>query len=350
MIKKESWFGRMGLFFSIAYCLLLMLPTAAQETPICADGMRLFTHDLLWDETPDGVCIPQNPQRIAYSWIFHVPALIRGDFPFVGIGRQEYVINEFPEWEPVIETIPSIELPPNLELTLELEPDLIIEPSWAAEENYDELSAIAPTVVFQFDRTDDWKRLAEMYFDAAGLAESYDALIDEYEDRAQELGELIGNPEEIEVSLIWVNELLNLDTDYSVGGMVLADVGFARPETQILQQTPEEIIEAGGYPFYTEISWEETPRADGDFIIAYGDFVTEDGLSRLDDLKANPLWQSLSAVQAGDVYYTSVNWAGGDIAGAHNLLDDIAEAFGVADEFSPNPYKTVPEDLLETAD
>lgn len=312
----------------------------AQDAPECEPGFRLYTHELLWHEIAEGVCIPEQPQRIAYAWPFHIPALLRADYPFAGLSNPSYVANQFPAWADAVADMPAIGLPPNLETTLTLAPDLIIEPGWAAEDNYDELSAIAPTIAFTFDGTHQWKQLAEMYFDVAGLSDAYDALMAEYEARAQELGALIGNPGEIEVSLVWVSEGLNLDTNYSSGGMVLEDIGFARPASQILTQTPEEILAENGIPFFTTLSWEEAPLADGDFIIAYGDFGSEEGEQVLADLQANPLWQTLSAVQAGNVYYSSVNWAGGDIAGAHNLLDDVAAAFGVADQLSANPYTT----------
>lgn len=318
---------------------LTFIPVAAQEIIECEPGFRLFTHELLWTGTPDGVCIPEDPQRIAYAWVFHIPAMLRNNYPFVGIGSHEYVAYEFPEWLPAVEGLADYGLPPNLEVVLESNPDLIIEPSWLAEENYADISAIAPTVAFQFDFTHHWKQLTEMYFDLAGMPEAYDTLIAEYEARAAELGALIGNPEDIEVSLIWVDMTnLNMDPDYSVGGTILADVGFSRPESQILPQTPEEMLAAGIDPFYLPISWERAQDADGDFIIAYGEFRLEEGESRLADLQANPLWQALNAVQNGNVYYTSVNWAGGDIAGAHFILDDIARAFGVFEQLSSNPY------------
>jgi hypothetical protein len=109
------------LLLLVVPTLFALTPIAAQERIVCEPGFHLFTHELLWTGTPDGVCIPEQPQRIAFAWIFHVPALLRSDFPFAGIGSQEYVINEFPEWRPIIETIADIGLPPNLEAILELE-------------------------------------------------------------------------------------------------------------------------------------------------------------------------------------------------------------------------------------
>lgn len=319
---------------------LLATSAAAQETPECEPGFRLFTHELLWSETAEGVCIPENPQRIAYSWVFHTPALLRGGAPLIGIADHAYLTAEFPEWQEVFEAIPDIQLPANLELTLQATPDLIIEPSWAAGDNYDELSAIAPTVAFQFDGTHQWKQLAEMYFELAGIPDAYDALMAEYEARAAELGELIGNPGDIKISLVAVWGPHRLYTNYSPGGMIVEDVGFDRPESQVYTQTPAEIIADGGWPFFIPLDMELIPKADGDFIIGFGDFQTEEGAALLAELQANPLWNTLKAVREGNVYFTSVNWAGGDIAAAHAILDDLAAAFGVADQLSPNPYKT----------
>ncbi len=318
--------------------VLLPASAIAQDAPVCEPGFRLFTHELLWSEIAEGVCIPEQPQRIAYSWVFHIPALLRADYPFAGIANPDYIVSQFPEWESVIRAIPDIELPANLEATLQVNPDVIIEPDWAALDNYEELSAIAPTIAFQFDGTHQWKQLAQMYFEIAGLPDAYDTLIAEYDARAQELGELIGHPQDTKISLVWVFEdKLYLDTNYSSGGILLQDIGFALSDNAVFAEPAEEIIAAGEYPYFKEISWEEVQQVDADFIIAYGDFGTSEALQN------NPLWQNLSAVQAGNVYYTSQNWAGGDIAAAHNLLDDVAAAFGVADQFSPNPYNIVPE-------
>jgi iron complex transport system substrate-binding protein len=322
----------------ISLSVLLTTHAAAQDAPVCEPGFRLFTHELLWSETAEGVCIPEQPQRIAYSWVFHIPALLRENYPFAGIANQDYVVSQFPEWEAIIRTIPDIELPANPEATLEINPDVIIEPDWAAQDNYEELSAIAPVVVFQFEGTHQWKQLVELYFEVAGLPEAYDILIAEYEGRAKELSELIGNPQDTNISLVWVFEdKFYLDTNYSSGGILLQDIGFALADNAVFAESAEEIIEAGEYPYFKEISWEEVQQVDADFIIAYGDFGTSE------ELQINSLWQNLSAVKTGKVYYTSQNWAGGDIAAAHNLLDDVAMAFGVADQFSPNPYKTAPE-------
>jgi iron complex transport system substrate-binding protein len=343
MHKRTPLYLLIVMSLLLTTCLVSAQDAAAttDAAPTCETGFRLFTHELLWSEIAEGVCIPEKPQQIAFAWPFHIPALLRTGYPLAAVANHEYLISQFPEWEAQITAVADVGLPPNLESVLTVNPDVIIEPDWAAGDNYAELSEIAPTIAFQFDGTHQWKQLAEMYFQIAGMQDAYDELIAEYEARATELGALIGNPQEIEVSLVWFSDKPNAETNYSSGGILLSDIGFARPASQIIEQTPEEVIAAGGYPFFTEFSWEEVTKADGDLIIVAGDWTGEAGAAALAELEANPLWQSLSAVQAGNVHYTSMNWGGGDIAGAHNLLDDIAEAFGVADEFSPNPYATI---------
>ena len=40
------------------------VPTLAQDTVECEAGFRLFTNDLLWEGTADGVCIPETAERV----------------------------------------------------------------------------------------------------------------------------------------------------------------------------------------------------------------------------------------------------------------------------------------------
>ncbi|MCG8352667.1 MAG: ABC transporter substrate-binding protein [Chloroflexales bacterium] len=80
-------------------------------------------------------------------------------------------------------------------------------------------------------------------------------------------------------------------------------------------------------------------RLDADYILISGLFVgNEENQAALDEIFETPLWQSLSAVQAGNVHISGVNFGGGDNGVMHYILDELAEAFGVEDQLSPNPY------------
>lgn len=353
-VNDDTWIAGLGvqaanLVLDDLVALLAAPAAEATESPEiainCETGFRLFTHEYLWEGTPNGVCIPENPQRIAFPWYFHVPALLRMELPLVGISGHDYLIDEFPAWEAQIRAVPDVGDPANLEAILEVNPDLIIAPDWMIEEAGDQLTAIAPVVAFEFDGTHYWKSLAQLIFDASGHAADYDTLIAEYEARAQELAALIGSPQDIHLSLLNVRVgAMYIYTNYSPAGIILSDIGFARPEAQILSTTPEEVIAAGGWPYFQEVSMEEIQLADGDFVIVFGDFsaYVEDG-EALQALQEHPLWGTLEAVQAGRVYISDQNWAAGDIANAHFVLDEIARAFGVYEQLSPNPYATAPE-------
>lgn len=332
--------------------LVLVMPVTTQDADVaCAEGYRAFEHDLLWEDAPDPFCIPEVPQRIVMLWPFHVPALLRGDVPLVGIEERAYLTEEFPAWESAFEAMPEVGFPPNPEVLLSLEPDLIITAIWFVGENYDDLSNIAPVLAFDMPGTHLWKEVAEMIFDAAGKLDYYAPLVAEYDARVAELGVLIEDSESIALSLVNVRtSALYLYTDYSPGGMIVADVGFQRPESQLLPVPIDEFfaneeayIEQNYWSYLFQVSIEEIQQADGDFIIVFGGFSDDETQSALDSLTEHPLWQTLEAVKAGNIYVSSQNWAAGDIAGAHAILDEIARAFGVYGQLSPNPYSVPPE-------
>lgn len=325
----------------------------------CAEGFRLFDHQYLASEP---VCIPQDPQRIAMVWSFNVTALLRAGAPIVGLHEKEFLIGQFPEWEAELSAITDLGDPPNIEQILALEPDLIITSAFYAQaekpatpndkiEINEIYSSIAPVVAFQWTGTHTWREVAELIFDAAGKKDAYAALVAEEAARSAELNTLLDSPEETELSIVNVRaEQIYLYTQYSPGGMVVEEVGFARPQVQRLPVTPEEYnADRSAYPdfgaaYLSGISLELIDRAAGDFILVFGEFRTDDAAqANLDKILDTPLWQTLDAVKNGDVYVSGVNYAGGDIGNAHFMIDDLADAFGVLDQLSPNPYVTKAE-------
>jgi iron complex transport system substrate-binding protein len=327
----------------LALLLVSAVPLAAQDDVTeCEAGFRLFDNEYL---ATDPLCIPENPERIVAAWPFNITALLRADAPIVGMIDQEFVIGQFPEWEAELAEITDLGRPLNLELMLTLEPDLIIAPSFLAE-NPDTLTAVAPTVLFEWESTHIWREVTELMFDAAGEREAFEAIVTEQDSRIAELSGLLGDGTRQELSLVnMYYGNVYLYTQYSPGGMIAEELGFARPEAQLLPVTPDELADnPDAYPnfepYIQTVSLELIDRAAGDFIIVFGDFNTDDeAQTYFDTATESPLWQTLDAVQTGNVFVSTVNYAGGDIGNAHFMLDDIAEAFGVAEELSPNPYE-----------
>jgi len=343
--------------FSILTLLVLLLvsvvPLAAQDATECEAGFRLFDHEML---ATDPVCIPENPERVTLPEFIDVLPFLRADVNLVGASSIDGVLlPEFPNWEAELINIVDFSYPPNLEVLLSLEPDLIIVDNFIADEiDIDTFNEIAPTVVYNFPPQNQWKERASFYFDAVGELEAYNALVSEYEARIDELRSLIENPEDMEVSLVAADPegTFRIYSQYSGGSSILEDIGFSRPEAQLLPVTYEEYLESSepimgwGNYLWRAISYERLDLADGDFIIIFG---LRDSDSTLELVQENVLWQQLGAVQNGRFFVTSANFAGTDLASAHGVLDAVAEAFGVAEEFSPNPYTIkAPLPALET--
>ncbi|SDY56040.1 ABC transporter substrate-binding protein [Citreimonas salinaria] len=208
----------------------------------------------------------------------------------------------------------------NLELVAALEPDLIIGNAQRHEEIYPQLSAIAPTVVSQ-ELRGDWKINFRLYAEALGLADEGDAAIAEFDAAVDALSAKLGPALEEEVSVIrFLPGQIRIYQLDSFSGVLLKDLGFQRPEIQ----------DVGAFAIYT--GKESIPDMDGDRIFHFT-YETGDGEgdALAQDVLSDPLWQSLSAVQAGKVHAVSDaiwNTAGGILA-AELMLKDIARIYGV---------------------
>ncbi|MEM7803068.1 MAG: ABC transporter substrate-binding protein, partial [Chloroflexota bacterium] len=91
---------------------------------------------------------------------------------------------------------------PNLELILELEPDLIIGRQNRHEEIYDQLSAIAPTVIYNQRDLGGWKGQFFAYADALNRMQEAEALMAAYDERAAGIAEQLtslDSPPEVSV-------------------------------------------------------------------------------------------------------------------------------------------------------
>ena len=206
---------------------------------------------------------------------------------------------------------------PSLEAIAALDPDLILSNTARHTELYPQLQAIAPTVMGEGVGA-TWKRNLPVYAEALGQQDEGEALLEEYEARAAEVGALFGDPSALEVSIVRFvgTGSARLYGEGSFIGTVLEDAGFARPE---IQRTDETFVEVGP---------EEISRADGDLVFysAYGD----EGASELTELTSGGLWQSMPAVQRGDVLAVDDDrWflAIGPL-GAGLVLDDLTEIAG----------------------
>lgn len=208
---------------------------------------------------------------------------------------------------------------PNLELIAAAQPDLILSSAVRHANIRDQLLEIAPTVMSE-SAGGGWKDILRLAGEATGREEVADAALADYEARAGAIGEAIraerGDPT---ISVIRFVDVIRLYQPVSFSGVVLADVGLSRPDSQ--QDTEN---------FIAVISPEELPTADAD-VIVYATFGDDEVEATVAELTAGPLWTSLSAVEAGEAYAVSDDeWMSGvGLFGAAAILDDLETIFGV---------------------
>ena len=214
-------------------------------------------------------------------------------------------------------------LEPNLEKIASLKPDLILSSKVRHEKVYDKLSAIAPTV-FTETTGGVWKQNLKVHAEALGLEKEAAAKLKEYETQAKALGEAIRKkdggtmPTASVVRFIAGPTRLYQTNSYS--GVVLNDIGFKRPKSQV-SNDPAVTMK--------DVSPEEIDQADADLI-----FVTTADTpdkTQQKQVTSNPVWKSLPAVKDGKVFTVpDETWMSGiGVQAAEQMLGDVAKATGV---------------------
>ncbi|MBB3037937.1 ABC transporter substrate-binding protein [Hoyosella altamirensis] len=189
----------------------------------------------------------------------------------------------------------------NYEAVAAAEPDLIIMgvPIRAKESlNMEALEALAPVVFLGPTTASDWRELGEQQTDAAGVAQNYGPFKETYDARATEIAEKykdsLGSLKFAGVCDICGANAGEFVREYadSYTTNLFADLGADFPG-----QPDDDSIEHAEYA-----SYERIPELLGDAdVIVYA--VQEDGTvtEELEELMNSDLWQSLPAVQSGNL-------------------------------------------------
>jgi len=291
-----------------------LLAATAFAAPVAA---REITHAMGVTDVPD------NPQRIVVLTNEGTEALLAvGITPvgavksFLGNPWYEHIAADMADV-----TVVGEESAVNLEMLVALEPDLIIGNKQRQEAIYEQLSAIAPTVISERLRG-DWKINMALYTDAAGKGEEGKAALAAFDARVAALHDALGASLDDEISIArFLSGQTRIYFKDSFSGLILEEIGFHRPATQ---DRPE---------FAEPITRERIPEFEGDRLF-YFTYETGNGEAntQAEDWLADPLWQNLNVVKAGKVHAVSDaiwNTAGGIIA-ANLMLDDIEAVYGVA--------------------
>ncbi|MDL1902060.1 iron-siderophore ABC transporter substrate-binding protein [Anaerolineae bacterium CFX9] len=289
----------------------------------CEAGFRLFDHEYL---AGDPICIPENPQRILALEISALEMVLFTNKELVGTAGwlHEEVPVLMPELAPALEGIADTGYPANLEVALLAAPDLILAVD--GDIDLDAAQQIAPVVMPVAGLEYDWRLSMEFWSEVLGTQDLYADMVANYEARIAEFQEALTDDPTISIigtssygTYMWLED--------TAPGVVVADAGLERPESQAL--SGEAAVERYGEQRWIQISEERFDLADADAIFVFTYATTdpetlETENAAMETFRTNPVWNSLSAVEAGHVYYVGPHWwRAQTYLLANKVLDDL---------------------------
>ena len=174
----------------------------------------------------------------------------------------------------------------NFEAIAALEPDLILDNGGAEADTYEQLSAIAPTVITEGTGV-NWKQDFLLIASALGRTEQAEAFMDEYYATAADLADQVAAAPPT-VSFVRFNAgRARMFGVPSFAGSIAWDAGLDRPESQQFDSTSEDLSE------------EQIELVDADWL--YYSVQGNVAETPAEAFIANPLWANLDAVTSDHV-------------------------------------------------
>ncbi|MBF2064130.1 MAG: iron-siderophore ABC transporter substrate-binding protein [Calothrix sp. C42_A2020_038] len=267
-------------------------------------------------------CIPKDPQRVvALNPSALGNAIALGIKPIASVFEYDH---RFPFPNYLQDKTKGIELlgiwaEPSIERMILLKPDVMIGWQHNHQAIYPQLSAIAPTVFYDWldgNRRDDqqnWKWYFNFMAKVLNRQEAAAKVWQHYQQRVEKLKTALGDRyrhKTISFIFFCCGGILS---EQSFAGSVLSDVGLQGPPSQ---QGKSRV----GFRF----SEESLDMVDGDvmFVAVYGG--RETGERDFKRLQKNPLWAKLKVVQQKRVYSVDPTaWRGRTPLAADVILDDL---------------------------
>jgi iron complex transport system substrate-binding protein len=233
-----------------------------------------------------------------------------------------------PHLQDRLEGITILGWPLNLEKVTALNPDLIIGSADGEEtQTYDLLSQIAPTVLADLEISGDWKQMVRFVGEVLGEPAAATEVLNNYDQRIDQLKQKMeARAQNLEISVIRLYpEKITLYQKDSFIGRILDDAGLKRPPSQ--QLSADQALAAADNPIQVSISKELLEKADGDviFVVTYSYHKQRERelKTRMENLKTDPLWSHLEAVQRDRVYPVGSHWIVSGPLAANAVIDDL---------------------------
>ena len=279
------------------------------------------------------ITVPGDPQRIVVLSGGLAGYLFALDAPVVATDTRVLGVTDLdggfpPSWSAEAQQQGTTALPAGEQLNVEAvaaaQPDLIIGGGQGitavqAEQNYDALSAIAPTVLVPATTT-AWQEQLDLVAEAAGRGDGVQELTSTYEEKVAQVRQ------EVEVppgNAVFILSLPN-------GKPYLVPADAALPQlTAEVGFTPDDVVtKAGNPPLYgSGDSFEVSPELLAGTADAPNAFVVDLGGRSLAELKTDPLYAALPSFAAGNVWELPATSYRPDYDGAVGALDTLAQLF-----------------------
>lgn len=310
---------------AVAIVLLMLCVTGtvfAQSDSECGEGLTAITH------AAGVACISPDVQRvIALEWTYVEDLLALGVQP-VGVAD----IENYHNWVDIpVELDDSVvdvgtRQEPNLELITSLNPDLILAVGFRAAQNYDELSAIAPTLVFNPYPEDGSSQYDEMLTTFSTIASAVNRV-----EEGEQVLEAIENH--------FADAQTALETAGRGGETFILSQGWTANDAATFRLFTDnamavQILEQIGL----ENAWDDAPQLYGFTEVSFEGFAGIDDTNFFyvaqptdDEFFANSaLWNSLPFVAAGHAYSLGGDvWLFGGPLSAELLVDTVLAGMGV---------------------
>lgn len=257
--------------------------------------------------------IPISPERVIYHGENYGDLLPLHVEP---IGASySWITNHI--FEDKVSNVEDIGFPINTEKVLELNPDLIII-STTDEKTYEQLSKIAPTIVF-----DTFASLEARLMELASILDQKQAATDwlnEYKNKAENMWKQL-----VQDGIIQPGETASVLTYYPGNRLfVMASTGLSQvlydPNGFKAGEKIQQILDTGSG--FEEISLETLPEFAGDWIFILTP-ETEEAVQSTKEMMDSTIWKSLPAVKNGHAYTLEIQKSSSDASTRDWLLEEI---------------------------
>lgn len=308
-LKKALAPACIGLALTLSACSGSSTSTTASTTASTETAAASYTV-----EHAMGTTVIDGPvERVVVIDSPHLDALLALGITPVGAtesgaenGFPTYLADQLQDTESVGSTSE-----PNLEKIASLDPDLIIGAKVRHEGIYEQLSAIAPTVMSEGSGT-NWHEQAEITAAAVNRSAEMTDLINDLSTRADEVGEEVGAEGQTVSMVRFRPDNFRLYGPETFSGSILEEVGYDLGEKEWNEYS------------MMELSTENFGQIDGDLI-----FYTIPGEPAATTYpQVSELWKDSPAVQQGKTYeFEDETWMVGiGVLGGNEILDDLEEA------------------------